>query len=184
MAYIDDLNAELLRLQKLPVNSSTQAINRVQQQIAAEQRRLSQPAQDISDIDNTFGSPASLPAVTDTGNYSLMAFQKRAQQKQSALNDFDFSTSVLQGTGNSFLASIYGVSTDTKNLAASIYGFIQRPSFMMMTSQISAASVGALVTNTNNYLAGSIYGFHSTQMAFDPTPPTVYMIVTEMNPYV
>jgi len=182
MAYIDDLNAELARLQKLPTNSSVQAIQRVQQQILAEQKRLNQPAQDISDIDNTFGSPASLPAVTDTGNYSLMAFQKRAQQKQSALNEFDFSSSALQSTGNTTLASIYGAVVVGNQMAANIYGYVQRPSQSVVVSQISEASLATLMTSTNTYLGSSPNQFYSTQMIIDSLGTDYIMVITEFNP--
>lgn len=183
MAYIDDLNAELARLQKLPPNSSTQSIQRVQQQIAAEQKRLAAIPESVEDINTNLGSKNSLPATNDVGNFSLLQLAKRELQQGADLND-TVSTAAFQQTANSYLASIYGAVSSADRYARSIYGFIQRPSFMMMASELSAANMAGLVSNVNNYLFSSIYGFYSLETLIDPTGPTYRAVITEQNPFV
>ncbi len=182
MTYLQELYAELARLQNAPANANTQAIQRVNQLITAELQRLGQPRKDLNQINTTFGTPASPPAATDTANANLIALQKRALLQGSTLNEMDFATSVLQSTGNSTLALIYGVASTTNRTVANIYGYIQRPTNLMHTSRVTGSDVTTLITNTNAFLSASIYNFYSSQMVFDPTPPTVYMLVTEQYP--
>jgi len=124
MAYIDDLYAELARLRKLP-STNQQAIIRVQQQIEIELKRQAVPVKAALELDNAVGSKDALPALSDTGEYSLLAYQKRMQQKLTTLNDVDFATSAYQVSGNSTLASIYGATSSIDYFSAGIYGRIQ-----------------------------------------------------------
>jgi len=124
MAYIDDLYAELARLRKLP-STNQQAIIRVQQQIDIELKRQAVPVKAALELDNAVGSKDALPALSDTGEYSLLAYQKRMQQKLTTLNDVDFATSAYQVSGNSTLASIYGATSSIDYFSAGIYGRIQ-----------------------------------------------------------
>jgi len=76
-------------------------------------------------LDDAIGNRNALPAISDTGEYSLVSFQKRLQQKITTLNSVDFSTSANQVSGNASLASIYGATSSVNYYSAGIYGKIQ-----------------------------------------------------------
>lgn len=182
MQTLDQLYVELSRLQSLPTNSSTQAIARIQQQIAIQLAAANAPIRAVEEINNTLGTTTTPPAITDVGNFNMVALQKRQLEKQSQLNGMDFASSTFQATGNTTLASIYGAVVVGNQMAASIYGYIQRPSPSVVVSQISNASLATLITSTNSYLGSSPNQFYSNQMVVDAIAMSYIMVITEFNP--